>query len=214
MTDISPEDHDLIRRYLAGQLAAGDMNTLETRIIEDPVFRNEVELTAALKEGMRALNDRGQIQPLLANRHAFRHRVQFAVAATLGAIALGLASFLLVTRDEPATDAITETLRFEPTRGAESQADVVWQQGVETTRLDLRFDVGPAPALSYEVTIARTDSPAAPPLVSRTASTSANGDVRLALDGARLGPGYYEIRLVPEPVTADSLPVTYTLRVD
>lgn len=211
MTDISPNDHELIRRYLAGRLAEAEADMLQTRIVEDPVFRNEVELTAALKDGMRELDGRGEIRALLANRDASRRRLQLAAAASLGAIALGFASFLLIERDEPSKGTVTETLRFAPTRGAESKADLVWQRNDGVTRFEMRFDVGPRPAESYEVTIARADGPGTTRLLSRTAVTSAEGDVVLPVDETLFEPGLYEIHLLPMPATARSESVHYTL---
>lgn len=214
MTDISPQDHELIRRYLAGELAEAELTMLETRIIEDPVFRNEIDLTSAFRDGMRVLDSRGEIEVLLAKRGASKHRLQIAVAATLGAIALGLTTVLYIGRDESEPQVLTETLWFEPTRGVAPKADVVWKRNQDTSRLEMRFDVGPRPAGSYEVTVSRAGEAAASPLLSETITATADGQVMLLVDGAHFAPGFYEVRLVPGPGTAAGEPVNYTLLIN
>jgi hypothetical protein len=215
MTDISLEDHELICRYLARRLTEAEELMLESRIVEDPVFRNEVELTAALKDGMHELEGRGEVSRLLTGDGGSRRRLHIALAASLGAFTLGLVSFLFYQqREELAPAAVTETLNFEQTRGSGAQADVAWERSSAPTQLEMRFDVGPEPAAAYQVTISRTDDDAAEATVGLEIATSSDGEVVLSIDGALLEQGDYEIRLEPRPATALAETVTYSLAVN
>jgi len=212
MTDISPKDHDLISRYLAKRLTDAEELMVETRIVKDPDFRSEVELTEALRDGMRELESRGEISPLLTRQTEWWSRPRFVVVASLASIALGLISFLFYQQKDSAPTVVTETLRFERTRSGGLQSDVVWQRTGAPTRLEMRFDVGPEPTDIYRVTLRRTTEGAARPAVDLAIPTSADGEVVLPLDGA-LAPGDYEIRLEPQPATELDSAVTYTLTV-
>jgi len=211
---MTTEDQDLINQYLARRLSEAEELMLETRIVEDPAFRTEVELTAAFRDGMRELEDRGEVALLLAISGWQQHRIQYAIAASLGVIALGLGSYLLYPWHDSGSHATTETLRFETTRGAVTEADAAWTRSGDPTQLELRFDPGPNPAADYQVTILRADSPSAPALVNRRVATTSDGAVLLRIDGALLEPGAYTILLDPRPATGSGGPLTYTLAVN
>jgi hypothetical protein len=215
MTDISQDDHELIRRYLANRLSDTEELMVTTRIIQDPQFRNEVEVTAAFREGIRELENRGKLSPLLESRTRRWPRAQLALAAAVAIVAMGgLISLLLdQRRDEGAPTVITETLRFETTRGDGALADVTWHQSGRPVRLELRFDVGPDPAGSYLVTLERVSGGAIVSMADRPIPVSSGGEVVHFLDGALLEPGDYEIRLEPQPVVVGDGIVNYRLTV-
>lgn len=214
MTDMSPEEDELIRRYLAGRLTDAEVHVIETRIVVDPVFRSEVELTAALKDGMRELESRGEVTRILALEAAAWRRPRVALAASVGAIALGLVSFLFYQQqDELAPVVATETLRFELTRGGAAEADVVWERATTPVQLEMQFDIGPEPAATYHVTISRLQDAAAGAAVDRVVQTSPGGEIVLAVDGRVLELGIYEIQLEPRTATESAEAVTYTLAV-
>jgi hypothetical protein len=205
----------LISRYLAKRLTDAEELMVETRIVEDPGFRSEVELTAALREGMRELESRGEVTRILAVESAAWRRPRVALAASLGAIALGLVSLIFYQqRDTLAPAAATETLRFELTRGNAAETDVAWERGRTPVQLEMRFDVGPEPAAAYHVTISGTQGGAGGAAVDRVVQTSPDGEIVLAVDGRVLHPGIHEIRLEPQPATESVEAVTYTLAVN
>ncbi|MGH8222003.1 MAG: hypothetical protein ACREQZ_03425, partial [Woeseiaceae bacterium] len=90
----------------------------------------------------------------------------------------------------------------------------VWERRGTPAHLEMRFDVGPEPAATYHVTISRADETAASPAVDLVVPTASDGEVMLAVDGAVLKPGNYEIRLEPRPATELTEAVTYTLAVN
>ncbi len=214
MTDISPKDHDLISRYLAKRLTDAEELMVETRIVKDADFRSEVELTAALRDGLRELESRGEISALLTRQTEWWSRPRFVVVASLASIALGLISFLFYQQQEQLAPAVvTETLRFERTRGGGLQPDVVWERTRTPVQLEMRFDVGPEPKARYRVILQSVTGRAGMPAVDLLVAASSDGDVVLPLDGALLEPGEYEIRLEPQPATELDSAVTYTLTV-
>jgi len=207
------EDHELIGRYLARRLTEAEELMVETRIIQDPAFRSEVELTQALKEGMRELENRGEVSRLLTTRDR-PQLPKVAWAATLAAVAAGLVTFYFYqAREAIAPVPVSETLRFELTRGG-PEADVSWVRGSAPVQLEMQFDVGPEPAPTYRVTLSRLPENADNPVLNRAVLTSPEGEVVVSVDGEALPPGNYAIRLEPQPPTEAAVAVSYTLSVN
>lgn len=214
MTDISPEDRDLIGRYLANRLTEMEVAVVETRIVEDPGFRNEVELTEALRDGLRQLQSRGEITPLLSHRHTRWPRLRIALAASVVAVALGAASFLFYQRvDSGSHEVVVASLRFEHTRSADAGPHVVWQQTGVPTRLQMHFDVGLEPAAAYRVVIERMTDGAAIMVLETAAAMTPDGEATIAVESALFEPGDYEITLRPQPPAQSQEPVAYALRI-
>jgi len=214
MTDISPEEAELIRRYLAGSLSEKELRMVETRMVEDPEFRNEVELTQALRQGLRELEKRGEIAPLLSPRRAFWSPPRVALAASLATVAFGAASFLFFSRPDSAPPGvITEALHFEQTRGSDREPDATWARTSPANRLELHFDVGLEPAPAYDVVIERVSGQESTPVLELDAVTTDDGEAVVTLDGALLEPGDYELQLIPRPEASERPAVDYTLRV-
>lgn len=213
MTDISPEDRELIDRYLASRLTGPEVLMVETRIVEDPGFRNEVELTEALREGLQELQRRGEIAPLLTPRRTLLRQPRFALAASLGVLALGAASFLFfqLPGDDPAGVTAT-TLRFEQTRSADAAPHVVWQRPGGTAVLRLHFDVGLEPAAAYRIVIERA-SGAGGTVLNAVAGLTEDGVAVLTVDSAALAAGDYRIVLTPQSPAPSPEPVVYALRI-
>jgi hypothetical protein len=204
----------LIDRYLANRLTETEVLVVETRIVGDPEFRNEVELTEALRDGLRELQSRGEIAPLLAHRHARWRHPRFALAASVAAIALGAASFLFYQRlDIGNREVVVASLRFEHTRGADAGPDLVWRQTGAPTRLQMRFDVGLEPAAAYRVAIERMTDGAAVRVLDTAAAITRDGEAAIEVDAALFEPGDYEITLKPQPPADSPESVVYALRI-
>ncbi len=214
MTDIPLEDRDLIDRYLANRLTETEVLVVETRIVEDVVFRNEVELTEALRDGLRELQSRGEIAPLLSHRRSMWRHPRFALAASLAAVALGVASFLFFQRlDDGSGELVVASLRFEHTRGAETEPDVVWRQTGAPTRLQMLFDVGLEPATAWHVRFEKVADGAVLRIMETTAMLNADGLAEISVESAALEPGDYRITLIAVPPTAPAAPIVFALRV-
>lgn len=187
---------------------------VETRMVEDPEFRNEVEITQALRQGLRELQKRGEIAPLLSPRRAFWSPPRVALAASVAAVALGAASFLFFLRPDSAPPGvITETLHFEQTRGTSGEPDVTWQQVPAPETVELRFDVGLEPAARYSVLIERAAGEDFLRVVEATAVTARDGEAVLLSNDGAFPPGDYRLTLTPEETAAGQALVRYRLRV-
>lgn len=216
MTDSKQGIHETIDRYLANRVSDAERDLVETRIVGDAEFRHEVELTLALRDGLRELQKQGKVAPLLEPRTWMWRHSPFAIAASVLALAIGVGAFLYFGRTASKPPAlVVASLHFEHTRGVEPGPDVTWQRAESPTLLEMRFDVGASPAPNYGVLIERT-SPGADTTVFTAASVGIglDGQLALSINTTLLEPGDYRIRLAPQPPGPDQLePVTYTLRI-
>lgn len=223
MTDKQQGNQETIDRYLANRLSDAERELVETRIVGDPVFRHEVELTEAMRDGLRELQKQGEVAPLLRPRSWMWRRSPFAIAASVLALALGVTTLLLYQRLESERhelsaapgELVVATLRFERTRGSQAGPDVTWQRTSAPTLLELRFDVGLETALGYSVLIERVGAGAdTTVLMTKAVWISSEGDVSLSIHSALLKPGDYRIRLEPRPASPmHPEPTVYTLRI-
>jgi hypothetical protein len=215
MTDISQAEYELIRRYLAKGLSEEGELMVMTRIIRDPRFRQEMEVTAALRDGLRELERSGTLASLLQSPAGLRPRVSLALAAmVLVAVSGGVISYLVSERQHPPASAVeSETLRFETARGGASQADVTWRPSGRPVQLEMVFDVGPSPAGSYRVTLRSSAGTQFATTIDQLIETTPDGEVVLLLDGALLAPGNYDVRLEPSSAGRPAAIVTYTLKI-
>ncbi len=216
MTDSKQGIHEMIDRYLANRLSDTERDVVETRIVGDPAFRDEVELTRALRDGLRELHKQGEVAPLLTPRTWMWRRSPLAIAASVAALALGIGAFVYIERTATEPDGlVVASLQFEHTRSAEGGPDVVWQRTGSSTLLEMRFDVGLEPARSYSVLIERVGSGAdATVFTAAAVGTGLDGQLALSINSGLLEPGDYRIRLVPKPARPMQMDaIVYTLRI-
>ena len=216
MTDSRQGTHETIDRYLANRLSEAERELVETRIVSDAEFRHEVELTQALRDGLRELQKQGEVAPLLRPRTWMWRRAPFAIAASVLALAIGVGALLYFERTatKPAP-LVVASLQFERTRGAEPGPDATWQRTQSPTLLEMRFDVGPAPAPSYSILIERTGTGADTTVfTAASVGIGLDGQLALSINSTLLEPGDYRIRLEPQPASAANPdPVIYALRI-
>ncbi len=216
MTDSRQGIHESIDRYLANRLSDAERALVETRIVGDPDFRHEVELTQALRDGLRELQKQGQVAPLLQPRTWMWRRSPIAIAASVLALAIGFGALLYFERTASKPPAlVVASLQFEHTRGAEPGPDVTWQRSESPTLLEMRFDVGLEPASSYGVLIERAGASADTTVfTAASVGIGLDGQLALSINSALLEPGDYRIRLEPHPASpANPEPVIYALRI-
>jgi len=214
MTEKNSGSQTLIDRYLADRLDATEREMVETRIVHDANFRNEVELTEALRDGLRQLQAQGQVEPLLKTRPWMWGRSPLAIAATVLASAIGVATFLVYRPQDDGRQVLaTQTLHFMRTRSGDALPDVIWQKSSEPMQIQIRLDVGLEPAAEYQVSIVRTSNGETAPVLEALATRTSEGDVSVAVDSTLLEPGEYGIRLVPQPPDESQEATNYTLLV-
>ena len=220
---LSVIDRELIDRYLAGRLDAASLQQVEARIVADPVFRGEVELTEGLRSGLKALERRGGLAEPARPPLRFWQQPAYALAASVAAVALGLTSFALLDQLRQARSA-TQLLHPAPasgvrvltlarSRGADGTADLTLTRESAPTLLELRLDPGPVPAAAYRVGIERIDPESRTAILTlpRIAPTD-SGELVVELHSAMLPPGEYAIGLIPEGSAAGAY--EYRLRVE
>ena len=214
MTEKQSASQEIIDRYLADRLDEAERAMVETRIVRDEDFRNEVMLTDALRDGLRQLDAQGQIAPLLQTRTKMRERAPLAIAAAALACAIGVATFL-VTRplDDSSQILATQTLHFVMTRSGDARPDVTWKKPPEPTRIEMRLDVGVEPAAQYSVSVARLSDGVTGRVFETLAARTREGDVAIDVDATLLRPGDYVILLVPQGPDGMQSVARYTLRV-
>jgi len=216
MTDSRQGTQETIDRYLANRLNDAEREVVETRIVGDPDFRHEVELTQALRDGLRELQKQGEVAPLLQPRTWMWRRSPFAIAASVLALAIGVGALLYFERTGGKPDElVVASLHFEHTRGSDSGPDVIWRGAQSPTLLEMRFDVGLEPAPNYSVRIERVGSGADTTVfTAASVGIGMDGQLALSINSAALEPGDYRIRLEPQPPGPDRPePVIYALRI-
>jgi hypothetical protein len=225
-TEMTVEDQELARCYLAGNLTEEERAMFEERMFTDPAFLDEVRLTEAMRGGLRHLEARGQLAPLLTPVPRFWAHPNFALAASLAAIAFAVTSTLLYLRIDQSQVGVgvvandisslaVETLRFELTRSATALPNVTWSRPDVPAMLELEFDVGLEPAASYRATVAMVmNDVATPVLVLPNLFAAADGLILVTIHSALLQRGDYRIRLEPQSKpTVRIEPLDYSLRI-
>jgi hypothetical protein len=127
--DLSTQDRELIDRYLAGRLDDDELNRIEARFIADPGFRREVEITEALRTGLRQLEERGELDALRAPESATRfwQRPAYALAASVATAFLAVTSVALYRQIETEREQVSRIgaeLRAERTVSGAGLSDL------------------------------------------------------------------------------------------
>jgi hypothetical protein len=96
----SPEEIDLIARYLAGRLSDTESTRLEARVAAEPGLYERVEEVLRLQEGLAVLAQRDDLDALL-REPPWRKRLGIWGAAALGLAVIGLGVWW-ASREPPA----------------------------------------------------------------------------------------------------------------
>jgi hypothetical protein len=187
---------------------------VETRIVEDPAFRTEVELSAAMKEGFRELERRGEVQPFLTETGSRWTRIRTAAVAATVLFASVIATFIFLKEPhQAAPDEVPTTLRFELKRGESGQPDVVWIRKSGAQLVPMSLDVGLTPAATYALTIYRVEHDSLAPVLSKELPVLETGELKIEVESRLLERGRYRIEAQPLPPATSADTVTYSLTV-
>ena len=226
-------DRELIDGYLAGRLDGAARAEVESRIVGDPGFRREVELTEQLRAGLRELDAQGKLDTEVARtRAAFRQRPVYALAASVVAALLGLTSLALygqLQRGRAELVQLQQALgRLQPgavsgsrvesvarTRATATEPDLVLQRLAPHELVQLRIDAGAEPANAFSVSLERVEDGRAMTLLEiPSVATAASGEVVLSVNPALLSPGDYALTLSPAGATSQAAAaIRYRVRV-
>lgn len=228
---MSVTDRELIDRYLACRLDEATQAQVEARIVGDAAFRKEVELTEQLRRGLREIESRGDLAPLMASQQPFWQQPIYALAASVAVGLLALTTVVLYQQLErsrataialatqlrslePSNTSRVEVLRLARTRAAGDEPDLLWSRSGAAAMLELRLDAGEAPSPPYDIVLARVDTGGdAPILRVPVAGVSSEGEVVVSVNSALLQEGDYMLRLTPIEAGDDDGTTVFRLRV-
>jgi hypothetical protein len=221
---LSTHDRELIDRYLADQLSGDELTAVEARIVMDPAFRREVDLTEGLRTGLARLDRSGDIDPLINDPidgrpvsgkpgrvPSFLSRPAYAMAATVAVLGLGLLSLLMfgqLQHERALSTTIHQLPRVaSPTGRSEPLSFASLRSGAGAVSIrppdspvqyDLSFDVGAQPAAAYSIRISRVEADTRIVVLEiPRVATDDDGLVSMSAHSALLQPGTYSIRLEP-----------------
>lgn len=226
----SPADRERIDRYLAGRLTDDERNTIEARIVGDPSFRREVELTERLRAGLRDLEARGELDALL-QKPAFWRQPAYALAATVAAAAFGLLALAIHAQLDQARERLAEmrrargetpsmvaaagvqVLSLVQTRSATGEPDAVVSLDRPVV-LELHVDAGVSPSGSYGIAVERelASGRFVEVFGASGVGPSTTGEIVVRLNSTLLAAGEYRVRLHPE--SGEDAERSYRLRVE
>ncbi|PZN29724.1 MAG: hypothetical protein DIU71_13820 [Proteobacteria bacterium] len=208
------DDHHVVARYLADQLADAEREAFEAYYLEHPQMLEELEATARLKLGLARLEDTGELARLMRPPPWYRQFGRLAMAASLAIVILGVVLWLAgapsslplaaASRDEltglfraPLAVASRHTVLRTRSTAPDALIELPSSAGAIELRV-LPETVTTAPR--FRVGLHRPEAGAdSGPLVSLGGlSPDAQGFVSLYLNAARLEPGEYLLRVSPE----------------
>jgi len=233
---LSTHERELIDRYLADRLREDEIFAVETRIVSDPEFRREVEITEALREGLRRLDSGDGIGQSHVGTAQSELRPVYALAATIAAVGFGVLAMFTHDRLQQERAALQELRRVPlsgrvlPTQRETSVSFALTRGEADAVSLDLpdvptlfemSFDPGVEPARTYAVQLVRRDGDAQTVVLSVSpVSPDADGLLRLSVHSATLPAGDYSVVLTPEPAigavqeSPQPVALTFDLRID
>lgn len=211
-------DPVVLNRYLADQLSDTERAAFERRLIESPAVVEELEAAARLKVGLARLRESGDLQRVLASAVRWPQPHVFALAASLAALAIGIAVWRGdYSSSAPMLAASLASLVDESGR----QPHIVGRHAVLRTRVDgydaiierpqspgaLELRVLPDLSASrsgeegrYRVDLARVRDDASVEPVATVAGlrSQEDGFVTLFASSSRLTPGKYRLTIAGE----------------
>jgi hypothetical protein len=218
VTKIGLDEFETVNRYLSGRLTEAECAAFETRLVREPELVRELEAIARFKIGLRALQDRGELEQTLEAPPWPR---LFAVAAAVVVLALGalMYSNVYTPAERSLLAAVPATLldrqgkvlpsagTFTVLRKRATTADAVIELPPAGNSLELRvLPESPPDQDGYGVSLwQQPQGAAAEKLASLThVNATADGFLTVFMDASRLTPGEY--LLVVSPSNGDDRP--------
>jgi hypothetical protein len=215
MHQTESEAHDVMARYLSGRLSAGEAARFEAWWARNPAAIHEIDRVARMQDGLLALRERGELEPLL-RRSWWAGTLRFmAMAASVGTLALAAWLWQAASLQGPLRIAALPGSFDDLARSAPAAAQYFMtlrtRDGVNTvalpaTPLALHWRLLPdhqAQDGQYRVTL----KPAAAPDTAVTLAalaTASDGFVDVYVDSRSLGAGRYSLEIEPAAVAPGS----------
>jgi hypothetical protein len=206
-------------RYLAGTLSEEEVARFEEAMIERPELAADVNVRRRIKAGLQLLEERRELDPLLAQAIPKPQYLRYAAAAAVLVVAMGLWSTwrgqwatpdgtLISSRDIGASP-IAATFMLARTRSADTPAFDVQRDG-GPVRFRILID-GPEAAPVDVKLVAVTGTSEAVPIHETTTTIAADGFAEIYLDPRGLNTGAYVFSLKAQSVAEQRFP--FELRV-
>ena len=198
------DDHHIVARYLADQLAEPEREAFEAYYLEHPEIVQEIEAAARFKAALAQLQDSGELAALLRPTPWYARWRYLAVAA-IAILAIGVAFFTrtpapplmvanLTSLGGPATVASSHSVLRR--RGSPFDAEVSLPNAGGAIELRLLPEFTAAQS-RYRVTLARIDADDEKEQLAQLDRLSADEDgmVSIYLNAASIPPGDYEVTI-------------------
>lgn len=208
------DEHQVVERYLAGQLSDAERDEFEDYYAEHPDVLRDLDAAAGIKLGVAMLRDAGELAVLTAVPAAPRWRAGLALAATLLlAIVAGTYWFSNDAGRPVILAGNLDALGLSPPVAASYQvqrtrsdvdATISLPPGPQAVRLRVRpvFETPPASYSIELLAIAATGDVRTQLAATGELGLDADGFVTIYINSAYLRPGNYELRVANEAVAA------------
>ena len=193
-------DNEVIERYLSGTLTADEEQAFEETYLGDPEILDQIEAAERLREGIKGLDDAGDLRRTRPRWQRFFASPQYAAAASLLlVVSLGLSTTwyreIRSLRESSFTEtsAITRAVALDALRGG-GVSSIAAPEPDEFTVLLL--DTGIVAYDTYRAVLTRRDGERSEEIFNRADLVPQLGEtVLIGVPGRALRPGTYEVRL-------------------
>jgi hypothetical protein len=207
----SVDDQELVARYLADQLSQAERDSFEAYYLEHPEVLQELNRTAKFKAGLMDLQQSGELARLISQPARRTHRLAMALAAAGAFVILGAgvwwarhvaqpmlaASAAALTPRFAAHLPVIDSYELQRTRTSSYDATIELPNTPAAIELRIRPSVRAVPA-RYRVTLAPLTESSGEFAELGALDPASDGFVTIYLDGSKLSPTIYEIKLVGE----------------
>ena len=201
------DDHHVVARYLADQLADPEREAFEAYYLEHPEMLREIEAVSRFKSGLAQLRDSGELEALLKPTPWYARWRYLAIAAA-AILVIGVAFYLrtptpplmatnLAALDGPATVASSHALLRR--RGSSFDAEINLPEAGAAIELRVLPEFSGADS-RYRVSLARIDADERREQLEQIEHLSAGDDgmVAIYLNASRIAAGDYEVKITDD----------------
>jgi hypothetical protein len=215
------DDHHIVARYLADQLAEAERAAFEDYYLEHPEILREIEATARFKAGLAQLQASGDLAALMKPTPWYTQWRYLAVAV-IAIVVMGIVFYFrtpapplmaanLAELGGPSSIASSHALLRR--RGSAFDAEVTLPNVGEAIALRVLPEFG-APDSRYRIALARIDADDKKDPIGEVVHLPADDDgmVTIYLNAPRIAPGDYEVTIANDD-TASSKTSRFLIRV-
>jgi hypothetical protein len=199
----------IVERYIGGKLPLKGAQDFERFCREHPELLDEIALSERISAALRLLDASGRAAPWEQRPKQWWEQLPILIGTALLAVALAITCLVINSKQSARDRTIaslqqrlatlpldpaksTRTITVIPSRSGPSPHSLVTIGG-EAQMADLKFDVSWSQFTAFQVTIDRIDQGRVG--VLHNMQRDSNGNLRLELNSAALGPGAYQLTI-------------------